>query len=227
VDGYCPETRTVFEFYGCYYHGCPCKNFRDVEMSGGDTLARRYERTMSRLEQIVQAGYNVVTQWECEWDRAKITDQKPELLTHPAVSRSPLRTRDALYGGRTEGMCLHRVARDDETIQYVDVMSLYPYVCKYYMMPVGHPKIHVGDACEDIDRCMKMEGLIKCEIVPPKHLYHPVLPYRHDHKLLFCLCRSCVSQHNRDDPYGHESDRERALTGTWVIDEVRLAVQKG
>jgi len=25
----------------------------------------------------------------------------------------------------------------------------------------------------------------------------------------------------------HKSDQERALTGTWVIDEVRLAVQKG
>jgi hypothetical protein len=25
----------------------------------------------------------------------------------------------------------------------------------------------------------------------------------------------------------HETDAERALTGTWVMDEVRLAVQKG
>jgi G:T-mismatch repair DNA endonuclease (very short patch repair protein) len=50
VDGYCPETRTVFEFYGCYYHGCPCKSFRDVKMQGWETLSPRYERTMSRLE---------------------------------------------------------------------------------------------------------------------------------------------------------------------------------
>jgi G:T-mismatch repair DNA endonuclease (very short patch repair protein) len=67
VDGYRPEPRTVFEFYGCYYHGCPCKNFRDVKMQGGDTLAQRYNRTMSRLEEIVKAGYLVVTMWECAW----------------------------------------------------------------------------------------------------------------------------------------------------------------
>jgi hypothetical protein len=97
-----------------------------------------------------------VAEWECAWDRAKITEKKPELLTHPNVSHSSLRTRDALYGGRTEAMCLHHKARDDDTIQYVDVMSLYTYICKYYKIPIGHPKIHVGDACQDIESCMKM-----------------------------------------------------------------------
>ena len=24
VDGYCAETNTVYEFDGCFYHGCPC-----------------------------------------------------------------------------------------------------------------------------------------------------------------------------------------------------------
>jgi tRNA(Glu) U13 pseudouridine synthase TruD len=23
VDGYCKETNTVYEFQGCYFHGCP------------------------------------------------------------------------------------------------------------------------------------------------------------------------------------------------------------
>jgi len=23
-DGYCHETRTAYEFFGCYYHGHPC-----------------------------------------------------------------------------------------------------------------------------------------------------------------------------------------------------------
>jgi len=49
--------------------------------------------------------------------------QKPQLLTHPIVQQSPLRTRDALYGGRTEAMCLYRKARENKTFQYVDVMS--------------------------------------------------------------------------------------------------------
>jgi len=118
--------------------------------------------------------------------------QKPELLTHPIVQQSPLRTRDALYGGRTEAMCLYRKARENETIQYVDVMSLYPYICKYIKFPIGHLVIHVGDACRDIEACSCMEGLIRCSIVPPDKLYHPVLPYRCKSKLMFCLCRTFV-----------------------------------
>jgi len=62
---------------------------------------------MSRIEQITRAGYQVKVQWECEFDASKIIEQKPELLTHPIVLHSFLNTRDALYGGQTEAMCLH------------------------------------------------------------------------------------------------------------------------
>jgi len=36
-----------------------------------DTLAERYERTMSRIEQITRVGYQVNVQWECEFDASK------------------------------------------------------------------------------------------------------------------------------------------------------------
>jgi len=147
------------------------------------------------------------------------------LLTHPIVVQSPLYTRDALYGGRTEAMRLYYKAGADETIQYVDVMSLYPYMCKYFKFPIGHPIFHLGDACKDKDACLQMEGLIKCSIVPPKNLCHPVLPYRSNNKLLFCLCSSCVFERNISGECKHLGDDERALTGTWVLDEVRLAVE--
>ena len=93
--------------------------------------------------------------------------QKSELLTHPIGQQRPLRTRDALYGDRTEAMFLYRKARENETVEYVDVMILYPYICKYFKFPIGHPVIHVGDACRDIEACLGMVGLIRCSIVPP------------------------------------------------------------
>jgi len=106
-------------------------------------------------------------------------------------------TREALYGGRTKAKHLHCNIREDvESVRYCDIMSLYPYICKYVKFPIGHPIIHVGDVCADIKTCLKMEGLIKCKIVPPKDLYHTVLPLRCDKKLLFCLCRSCVIERN-------------------------------
>jgi hypothetical protein len=52
VDVYCAETRTVYEFLGCYYHRCICQTFRDVRTISGVTLAERYEQTLSRIEQI-------------------------------------------------------------------------------------------------------------------------------------------------------------------------------
>jgi hypothetical protein len=72
-----------------------------------------------------------------------------------------------------------------------------------------------------------MDELFKCTIVPPKDLYHPVLPFRHNKNLLFSLCRSCVLEQDTTGECQHFSDAERCLDGTWVIDEVRLAVNKG
>ena len=137
-----------------------------------------------------------------------------------------MNTREALYGGRTEAIRLHYKIREDvESVQYCD-MNLYRYICKYFKFPIGHSIIHVGDACQT-EACLKMEGLMKRKIVPPKDLYQPVLPYRCDKKLLFCLCRTRVLEHNAKSECRHLGDAERCLEDTWVIDEVRLAVAKG
>ena len=37
VDGFCPETRTVYEFLGCYFHEHTRQPFRDVTVMVGDT----------------------------------------------------------------------------------------------------------------------------------------------------------------------------------------------
>jgi len=170
VDGYCPETNKIYEFFGCFWYGHTCQPFRDVATLSGDNLAEGYEPTMSRLEQITRADYQVKVQWECEFE------EKSDLLTHPVVRQTPLRTLDALYGGRTEAMRLHYKVRENVTIKYVDFMSLYPYICKYFKFPVGQPTDHVGDECKDTETCLRMDGLIKCTIFPPPKLYHPVLP---------------------------------------------------
>jgi len=186
------------------FHGCTCRSFRDLPTLAGDTLAQRYERTMARIEQITRVGYNVKIQWECKFDEAKLT----ELLTHHIVRHSPLKIRDALYGGRTEPMRLHYKVGENETIEYCDVISLYSYICRYFKFRIGHPVIHVGgdDVCKDVGACLRMNGLIKCMVVPPKGLYHPVLPYRWNKKLLFCLCRSCVHDQNTSEECRHSTD---------------------
>jgi len=45
---------------------------------------------MARLELINNAGYTVKVMWESEFQESRITEMKPQLLTHPIVTHSPL-----------------------------------------------------------------------------------------------------------------------------------------
>ena len=54
-----------------------------------------------------------------------------------------------------------------------------------FKVPLGHPIIQVGYACKDIEACLRMDDLIKCSIVPPERLYHPVLPFRYNNNSCF------------------------------------------
>jgi len=74
----------------------------------GDTLSERYERTMWRLEQITQAGYQIKVQWDCEFDDARIVNQKPELLRHPILGQSRIHT-PMLYMGVEPKHCVSTI----------------------------------------------------------------------------------------------------------------------
>jgi len=91
---------------------------------------------------------------------------------------------------------------------------------------VGHPVIHVGNVWKDMEACMHMDGLIVCTIVPPEKLYHPVLLFRCNKNVMFCLCRTCVPTSSTGE-FVHTTVEERVLKFTWVLDEDRLAVDKG
>jgi len=116
-------------------------------------------------------------------------------------------------------MRLYYKTRESEIIKYIDLMCLYLYIWKYFKFSVGHPVIHVGYMCKDKVACLRMDGLIKCSIVP-------VLLFGCNNKLIFCLCRTYVLI-SFSEEYMHTEDEERSLTSTCVMDEVRLAVEKG
>ena len=64
---------------------------------------------------------------------------------------------------------------------------------------------------------------MKCFMVPPER--YPVLTFRVIQNFMFSLCLTIALNSNTEECH-HKTDEEMALTGTWVIDEVRLAVQK-
>lgn len=72
ADGYCPDTNTIYEFYGCLYHGCKIcfdeNKFNPLtNMNYGDL----YEKTIEREKFIKSQNYNLVTIWEHEWWKIK------------------------------------------------------------------------------------------------------------------------------------------------------------
>jgi len=123
-------------------------------------------------------------------------------------------------------MRLHNNVQENETNQYVVVMSIYLYICKYFKFSMCHPVIYVVDVCKDMEACLHTDGLIKCNIVPLEKLQHPASSFRCNKKLKFCLCRSCVITSSTGE-CGHIADEELASTGTWVMDEVKLTLEKG
>jgi hypothetical protein len=139
--------------------------------------------------------------------------------------RLPMDPREAFYGGRTNAAWLYYRCNRGEKIQYIDIVSLYPWVCKYGKFPIGHPEIVTENflPVSVIER--PYEGLIKLEVVPPRGLLHPVLPLRANGKLLFPLCRTCA-QLKQQTRCTH-TDEERAITGCWVTDELYKALELG
>lgn len=232
VDGYCAETRQVFEFHGCYYHGCtscyPSHRDKPLHENHDETLNSRYESTVAKTERLRHFKYQVFEMWECRFRKMLDENEEIRIMTenHPLLINLPLNPRDAFYGGRTDATKLYYKAKDYEKIKFIDVNSLYPFVCKYGAFGINHPIVYVGDAeCRKLDLNIT-HGLVKCTIVPPQDLYHPVLPVKMNCKLMFILCRTCGEQMIRDVECQHTIS-QRSLTGVWVISEVVKAVQKG
>ena len=68
VDGYDPETNTVYEFLGSYYHGDPMKyNLNDYNKKVSKTFNQLYNKTIKREIKIRKSGYNYQFIWEYDW----------------------------------------------------------------------------------------------------------------------------------------------------------------
>ncbi|KAL9952108.1 hypothetical protein ACROYT_G039315 [Oculina patagonica] len=232
VDGLSTDEKTVYEFHGCFYHGCPtCFPQRDKKHSklDGRSMRDAYESTLDKTASLREAGYEVIEMWECEWNEKKRTDADVGAYVKSLRLTERLEPRDAFFGGRTNAIKLYHKVQEGEKIQYVDFTSLYPFINKNCEYPVGHPEIIVEPGTTDLSGYF---GLAKCTVSPPHGLYHPVLPYRHGGKLTFPLCRTCVETEQgkplteRSCKCKH-SPEERQLTGTWCTPEIEEAVKRG
>ena len=233
VDGYDAQTQTVYEFHGCEFHGCPkCKPLKRYEKAfhhPDRTVEAVYQATLKKMDVLRTAGYTVVEQWECEFRRMLKHFPKIQEQLNVMSWVTPLEPREAFFGGRTGLVKCHYQVVDNEEIHYKDVTSLYPFINKYGTYPIGHPQIILNPASQNIQEYF---GMAKVDVLAPEKLLHPVLPVKHNSKLLFPLCLKCVKD-QADLPWFERtnlcchSDEERTMTGVWCTPELMKAVEKG
>ena len=67
ADGYNPKTNTIYEFHGCYWHGCPkCYKDRDTIIRSNKSREKVYQDTLKKEQKIKDLGYNLHVCWEHE-----------------------------------------------------------------------------------------------------------------------------------------------------------------
>jgi hypothetical protein len=202
VDALDKKNKIIKEYNGCYFHGCPLCH---------PECSEKYLKTMERKGLLEMSGYRVDTIWDCEWaaikekQRTTPTNQFWIKTIEEKAKTQHIHTRDALMGGRTEAFKSYLKCNEDEKINYVDYVSLYPTVNALDDYAVGFPK-YVDITPKDILNDSFI-GLVKCDVKPPKDLYIPVLPDNSDGKLLFHL----------NDMYEK----------TWASVELKVAWEKG
>ncbi|KYN41550.1 hypothetical protein ALC56_04013 [Trachymyrmex septentrionalis] len=87
--------------------------------------------------------------------------------------------------------------------------------------PLGQPTIYIGEQCSELIGAAPnfnfdcVEGIIRCTVLPPRDLFHPVLPYRVQSKLLFGLCRSCCETFSQAE-CTHDLPADREFGGLFA-----------
>jgi hypothetical protein len=72
ADGYCAETKTIYEFHGDYWHGNPQIYKPEVWNKVMEkTMGQRYQETIIRENEIKALGYNLVVMWEYDYNKSQ------------------------------------------------------------------------------------------------------------------------------------------------------------
>lgn len=234
ADGYNPQTKTVYEFFGCYWHGCA---FCYEENRDKQTIKRNlrlitpeyaYRKTIKKLKVYFNLGYKVELIWEHTYNYLRCSNNVFDEYTslrnsyYKSLEHHGCATiNEAFFGGRTNNLKFYHECNNIEELMYVDFCSLYPFVLKTKRYPIKHPIV----INEYFDYSLKSYfGFIKCKIIAPRGLYFPVLPMKINDKLIFPLCYKCAKLLSN---YCDHNQEDRCLINTWTTIEVLKAIEKG
>ena len=91
VDGFAPATNEVFEFDGCWWHGCdeclvnqyPDSGVKEAHPVNGKSYEQLRQETLTKTNKLEEAGYRVNRIRECEWKKLKRNSEVVSFLKKP------------------------------------------------------------------------------------------------------------------------------------------------
>ena len=84
VDGYAPKPETIFQYHGCFWHGCRrCFPDRNTKICHGKSREQLFIETLQRTKRLREAGYHVIEKWECEDEKTKERNPQKQTKSHP------------------------------------------------------------------------------------------------------------------------------------------------
>jgi hypothetical protein len=150
LDGYCHETKTVFEYFNCFNDGCEVCYEQEIRIGAiHPTRNVKWDKvsyeTHKRLNLLRSSNNysNVVVRWSHDKEEYVQFKEIPTL-------GNIMKLRDFFYGGRTEVFAAYADVSKlpGMEILHHDVCSLYPYVCSWKELPIGLPEIKFNKTVE-------------------------------------------------------------------------------
>ena len=134
VDGV-TEDGTILEFHGYFLHCHEACYPRRATVNPVRSLTMQELRQKTRLktDTLRSKGHVVIEKWECEFRKDVEADEEMKAFFEGYEPYFPIKPHDVFFGGRTNAIVLHRQEAD---IRYVNFTNLYPWVCKYSLIPL-------------------------------------------------------------------------------------------
>lgn len=197
----------------CTFHGCPTCHFEEIETgvdhpSRPGTFTKVHKDTTNFISDLLgtYGSERMHIIWEHDLD---------DLSAYEKQLGEIMKEREMFYGGRTEVFSpfVNAELFPDSVLQYHDVCSLYPYVCAFKELPIGHPETIMGNEI-DLSRIVNLQhgdryfGYIRCTVEPNNRDVLGLLPFR-------------------DPVSGRLEFPLHPMTGSWGTQELELALREG
>ena len=127
-------------------------------------------------------------------------------------------------------LCWSKKEFNNEKMYFLDINGLYSYCAIKFKYMIGKYKTLIGNHISELTlvdnkfmfKNKRVMGSMLLTILPPKNLLHPFLLYRNKKgKTVNTLCSTCCE---REIKKCKHSDKERALTSSYMISEIEFAL---